>query len=251
MEHPTEFDLNATIGRWRNQLAQSPALRAEDVAELESHVRDATATLANRGLSEEEAWLIATRRVGGGAALEAEFAKVNRPAIWLDRLLWMLIGVQCWGVLVGLSRAAADAVVSGGLVGSGIRIGQHQGFGSNLLLPGTLFFVVQLAALVFSIVALVWCVRLQGKVPAAWLRRMLSRPVALGAAAAGIVLLQVASQIAMWLENTLWLKWLGAPQYGVLVASKSSALGLVYLVQIVAIAALTVWLVRRRVRETC
>jgi hypothetical protein len=250
MENPTEFDLNTAISRWRNQLALSPALRAEDVAELESHARDATATLASRGLSEEEAWLIAARRVGGGAVLEAEFAKVNRSAVWLDRLLWMLLGVQGWGLLRGLSSAAAHTVVCGFVVGTGVPLGPEPEFGANLL-PGVLFILGHLFALALCIGALVWCVRLPELTPAGWLRRLLSRPLAFGMMAAAIILLQLGVQSLVWAGDALWMRWMEPSQWGPLMTCGTTARVLVGLVQSVAIVALTVGLVRRRVRQTC
>jgi len=99
MENPTSFDLNLTIQRWRENLGQSPAFRSENLNELESHLRDSIATLQTRGLSSEEAFMVAAKRIGKGGALETEFAKVNAQAVWFDRLLWMVIGLQCWMLL--------------------------------------------------------------------------------------------------------------------------------------------------------
>jgi hypothetical protein len=99
MENPTEFDLNAAMQRWREQLSQSPNFRQENLEELETHLRDAVSAWRGRGLSEEEAILVATRRIGGALALETEFAKVNVREIWLNRLLWMLAGALLWRVV--------------------------------------------------------------------------------------------------------------------------------------------------------
>lgn len=93
MENPTAFDLNFAIKRWRNALAQSPALHGEDLDELESHLRDAVGDLHARGLSEEEAVLVAARRMGWAETLAQEFGKVNTAALWRDRALWMLLGM--------------------------------------------------------------------------------------------------------------------------------------------------------------
>jgi hypothetical protein len=107
MENQTSFDLNAAMHRWRESLGQSPEFRIENIDELESHVQDSISDLQGRGLSAEEAFVIATRRVGSGAALAAEFAQVNGQALWIDRGLWMLVG---WAVISGfesLSRSSA------------------------------------------------------------------------------------------------------------------------------------------------
>ena len=78
MENPSEFDLNTALRCWLEALAQSPHFRKENVAELESHLRDSVAQLQGTGLSLEESFFIATRRVGSPQKLEGEFAKVNR-----------------------------------------------------------------------------------------------------------------------------------------------------------------------------
>jgi hypothetical protein len=102
METQTAFDLNLAVQRWREDLENSPALRCENVNELESHLRDSAASLQTGGLSAEEAFLIATRRIGKSQQLESEFGKLNRNSIWLGRILWMLIGLQLWPLVEGL-----------------------------------------------------------------------------------------------------------------------------------------------------
>jgi hypothetical protein len=98
METTTPFDLNCAIQHWRDGLAQSPAIRAENLDELETHLRDSVATLQSRELSAEEAFLIATKRVGRGAVLVKEFGKVNPVNVWVERCLWGLVALQLWSI---------------------------------------------------------------------------------------------------------------------------------------------------------
>lgn len=98
MEATTPFDLNQAIQRWRENLGQSPAFRSENLFELESHLRDSVARLQRQELSDEEAFLVATKRLGPPATLETEFAKQNVQLVWLDRALWVLVGAQIWGI---------------------------------------------------------------------------------------------------------------------------------------------------------
>ena len=79
MENPTPFDLNEAVRRWQQNLGASPAFGADNLEELASHLRAAARKLQAAGLSEEEAFLIATRRIGERRALELEYAKV-KPA---------------------------------------------------------------------------------------------------------------------------------------------------------------------------
>ena len=92
MENPATFDLNQAIQQWRQQLTASPAIRREDVDELESHLRDAVAAMESKDLTPAEAFWIARHRLGTGDSLQSEFAKVNTSQIWLDRALWMIVG---------------------------------------------------------------------------------------------------------------------------------------------------------------
>jgi hypothetical protein len=92
MENQTSFDLNGAIQRWRGELSKSASFRADDLEELESHLRDSESSLRAQGLTAEEAFLIAVRRTGSGDVLAAEFATINGSSVWLDRLLWMTTG---------------------------------------------------------------------------------------------------------------------------------------------------------------
>src|SRR6185312_2266000 len=60
--------------------------------------------------------MIATQRLGAGCQLESEFIKVNRNAVWLERLLWMLIGVQVWMFVTGAAGSMTQSLLllSGG-----------------------------------------------------------------------------------------------------------------------------------------
>src|SRR5579864_713458 len=99
METTTSFDLNHAIQQWRAELAQSSAFRGENLDELETHLRDSVTALQTRDLSAEEAFLVATKRVGTGAVLVKEFGKVNAVNIWVERSLWALIAMQLWNLI--------------------------------------------------------------------------------------------------------------------------------------------------------
>jgi hypothetical protein len=45
MQNEISFDLNRAIQNWREQLAQLPAFRSENLDELETHLRDSIAVL--------------------------------------------------------------------------------------------------------------------------------------------------------------------------------------------------------------
>jgi hypothetical protein len=54
----------------------------ENLDELESHLRDSVTVLQSKGLSDDEAFLIGTRRIGNEAVLEPEFARENGGRGW-------------------------------------------------------------------------------------------------------------------------------------------------------------------------
>jgi hypothetical protein len=110
MENNAAFDLNREIRRWREGLAEAPGLRDEDFDEMECHLQDSVRELQTRGLSEEEAFAIAMRRVGSAASLTAEFGKLNSSAIWIDRMLWMLIGWVSVSIVQSMMVSVAVAM---------------------------------------------------------------------------------------------------------------------------------------------
>jgi hypothetical protein len=111
MENEPRFDLEPALERWRKALEPSPSLRDRDIQELEAHLRDSIQALEIKGLGTEEAFLIATRRMGSSRELEREFGKANPRRLWLDRGLWLLLGfivfewVIACGATVGMHIA--------------------------------------------------------------------------------------------------------------------------------------------------
>ncbi len=105
MENTTQFDLNEAIARWRENLAASPVVSADQLDELEVHLRDSVRALQAKGLAEEEACLLAARRLGNSTELACEFGKVNRPLVWRWRAVWMLAGMVVYSAAADLCRA--------------------------------------------------------------------------------------------------------------------------------------------------
>jgi hypothetical protein len=104
--------LEELLQQWKKDLRTLEGLRPLDVEELEQHVRDSAADLTTKGLSNEEAFLIATRRLGEHYALGREFGKVNGSHIWTRRAFWMLAGY----LLMQICEMFVSGVVSLGQV---------------------------------------------------------------------------------------------------------------------------------------
>lgn len=116
MENVSEFDLNASLQVWLERLSQSPNFRRENVSEMESHVRDSIVKLQSQGLSAEESFLIAIRRVGRVEKLETEFGKVNRNL--KNRIIHVLtlffFSLGCWFLWGTLKVAIMTGIQTGG-----------------------------------------------------------------------------------------------------------------------------------------
>jgi hypothetical protein len=99
MENETRYDLNAAVNNWRQELAAQAGLTAENRRELETHLRDAIAGFQQRGLSDDESFWLARRRVGQAQQLGEEFVKADPAAVWRERVFWMVLaclGISLW-----------------------------------------------------------------------------------------------------------------------------------------------------------
>lgn len=108
METQSQFDIEKKIAKWIERFGNSETVRPENAREMESHLRDAVSELVGKGLSEQEAFSVATHRLGDAKALHQEFGKVNGGDIWRKRLIWMLGGY----FLISLIFKFSDAVSS-------------------------------------------------------------------------------------------------------------------------------------------
>lgn len=77
-----ESALDRRIGEWRNHWLSSGAISDSEMEELEDHLREEIASLSGKELTEEEAFLIAVRRMGNLPSVSREFRKVNTNVLW-------------------------------------------------------------------------------------------------------------------------------------------------------------------------
>jgi hypothetical protein len=102
------FDLEAAIAQWREDLAGGEqALSADELDELESHLRDVVDELEQGGLPLDRAFAAAVQRLGAADELRAEFAKADPLRVWRARMFWVLMGMVLptaqvpWGMVHG------------------------------------------------------------------------------------------------------------------------------------------------------
>ncbi len=79
--------LEQQIDAWRAHLRRSRTITGSDAAELEDHVRKQINSLVAGGLSEDEAFLVAVKRMGAFDALTREFARGHSERLWKQLVL--------------------------------------------------------------------------------------------------------------------------------------------------------------------
>lgn len=74
--------LEAQIDHWRWYVLRRQAISAADVDEMEDHLRERVADLRASGLDDEEAFLVAIKRMGSLDAISREFAREHSDRLW-------------------------------------------------------------------------------------------------------------------------------------------------------------------------
>jgi hypothetical protein len=80
-------DVEAQIAEWRAYVAKAPAVDRKDVDELEAHLRDQIAELGAADLTDDEAFLVAVKRMGDLDTLSREFAREHSARLWKQLVL--------------------------------------------------------------------------------------------------------------------------------------------------------------------
>ena len=191
-----EMELEAQIDRWRTYVQARQAISATDVDELEDHLRGQVADLRATGLDDDEAFLIAIKRLGNLDAVSREFAREHSERLWKQLALLPHDDAESGPAWRELAVVLGLAVVAGLAVKAGAA-----------WIPGDTGFVRNAALLVLPFVAGYF----------AWRRRVPARvSVVLAAALAALaVLLNVYPYIPS--GSTALLAALHAPVIGWLV----------------------------------
>jgi len=195
--------LEAQIAQWREYLRRRQAFHGSDIEELEGHLRDQLTALSEAGLTGEEAFLVAVKRMGSLDALSREFARAHSERLWKQ----LVIGPDAVAesahtgrtemlVALGLAVAAALAIKVPALFGHPLS--------PNEELPPFYFRNASLFVLPLLTVYFIWK-RGSGVASALWL----ALPFAAGAVFANIFPFSTKSDTerltALHLPITLWL----------------------------------------------
>jgi hypothetical protein len=114
--------VESQIAEWRAYVASAPGVNGHDVDELEDHLRHQIAELNAAGLTPDEAFLVAVKRMGDLDALSREFAREHSGRLWKQLILrgddepartaggWLepLVFAVAAAVVVQVARLAAD-----------------------------------------------------------------------------------------------------------------------------------------------
>src|ERR687894_1650249 len=80
-------NMESQIAEWRAYVADAPGVNGRDVDELEDHLRHQISDLNAAGLTADEAFLVAVKRVGDLDALSREYAREHSGRLWKQLIL--------------------------------------------------------------------------------------------------------------------------------------------------------------------
>ncbi|WP_278263554.1 permease prefix domain 1-containing protein [Nocardia sp. AG03] len=83
----TDAQLQAHIDQWRGYVQRHRAISVADVDEMEDHLRERISTLREAGLADDEAFLVAVKRMGAVDAISREFAREHSERLWKQLVL--------------------------------------------------------------------------------------------------------------------------------------------------------------------
>ncbi|GAA1913160.1 hypothetical protein GCM10009775_02230 [Microbacterium aoyamense] len=127
---PADFDLEPAIAQWRAAVSARPAISQSDADELESHLRDRIDELEASGLSPDEAFLIAIKRLGHVDRLTSEYAAEHSERLWKQLTPSPTASTASVWTAVGFALVAAVVVKIPPLVAGA---GEPQMFGGSAL----------------------------------------------------------------------------------------------------------------------
>lgn len=143
-----DTELENQIAQWRAYLHRRRELQSADAEELEDHLRSKIAELTEAGLHDDEAFVVAVKRLGSLDELSREFAREHSERLWKQLMLTAEPDGPAsarsrtgLGVMIGCAVAAAVAIKIPALFGLDL---ENDGFfyGRNL----SLFALPPLAA---------------------------------------------------------------------------------------------------------
>ncbi len=91
-----EFNINELTDSWINRLKSTNSFTEADCGELKSHLQDSIDELKKAGLDDQEAFIVAKKRLGDIDEWKAEFEEMNKGIIQMRRSVIILSGVLAY-----------------------------------------------------------------------------------------------------------------------------------------------------------
>ncbi|GAB3169783.1 hypothetical protein GCM10027059_35340 [Myceligenerans halotolerans] len=113
--------LEAQIDQWRGFVRRRRAIASPDVEEMEDHLREQVADLNAGGLDDDEAFLVAVKRMGNLDDVSREFAREHSDRLWKQLVLFPPEGADA-GPPRGLRRFRDLGVLLALAIGAGIAL---------------------------------------------------------------------------------------------------------------------------------
>ncbi len=193
------FSLEQQIADWRKYLLARNAIHAKDADELEDHLRDLVFDLMGKGLDEDEAFLVATKRMGELDSVSREFALEYSERAWKQ---WVV--PSAGGKAAGLSEEVLVVFALACCAALAIKLPIL--FGIPWDDDGVSFFARNLSLFVFPFLAIYFCWKRQLTPDSYW---KIGLPFVAGASFANLYPLQTDGStevlsilhlpIALWL----------------------------------------------------
>jgi hypothetical protein len=154
------LSLEEQVDQWRRYLARRQAIHSVDVAELEDHLREQIAGLTAAGLTPDEAFLVAVKRMGDLDALSREFAREHSERLWKQ----LVVAPSDAGATPAAARkdaivAFGVAVAAGALIKAPALFGLDVNENANIYARNAGLFVLPLLTGYFA-----WKRRLEARV---------------------------------------------------------------------------------------
>lgn len=129
-------ELEPQIAHWRGFVQRHRAISPADVDEMEDHLREQIAELSAAGLSGDESFLVAVKRMGNVDAISREFAREHSDRLWKQLVLVPSAAAEDeprphreLAVVLALGVGAALAVRAGlAVLGDSITFGRNVAF---------------------------------------------------------------------------------------------------------------------------
>ncbi len=99
METGNSTSLEDRINIWRSEL--SGKLSPDEIDELQSHLEDDMNDLLSKGLSKDDAWILAIHRIGSAETIKKEFQKVKDDKIPIINhfFYWVMLLFLSYGII--------------------------------------------------------------------------------------------------------------------------------------------------------